>query len=249
MDQLSRLINHYKVMVHEVDFNRRLKLSSAFNYFQEIAGLHSDKLGIGMNTIHDKFGVMWVLTRIRVEIERYPVWDEEIIIETWPQLPGKLEFERDYIMKDLQGCILMRAVSKWVVIDSATRELRKSSVLPGEYPELPTERAIQCTLGKLRPNEKTVPVYKRRIGGSDIDMNGHLNNAKYIDFIMDCFSMENLRKYQARSIQVNYQNEVMPGETIELLKDSSSLDQGRVYIEGVNEEKGNPVFACIIEIA
>ena len=68
-------------------------MSAAFNYFQEIAGLHSSNLGIGFNTIEKEKGVAWVLIRMRVDMIRYPVWDEEVILETWPQLPKSIDLK------------------------------------------------------------------------------------------------------------------------------------------------------------
>jgi acyl-ACP thioesterase len=44
-----------------------------------------DNLGIGINTLEQKFSVAWILIRIRVDILRNPEWNEDITIETWPQ--------------------------------------------------------------------------------------------------------------------------------------------------------------------
>jgi len=187
MAPLSKYMRKYHVSVNDADFTKKLKLSAAFNYFQEIASLHADNLGIGFNEIRPKYNVMWVLTRMKVEILKYPVWDQEIIVETWPQMPKRFHFERDFYMKDLNYNILAKATSIWVLIDIDTRELKPSDILTIKYPEIITERAIECNLGKIRPRGQKEFVYKRIIGCSDLDMNEHLNNSKYIDFIMDCF--------------------------------------------------------------
>lgn len=248
MIPVGKMNKKYQVMFHDVGFTKKLKLSAVFNYFQEIAGLHADNLGIGISTIEEKYGVAWVLVRMRVDITRYPVWDEEIIVETWPQIPGKLEFERDYIIRDLKGNIIARAASVWVIIDIKTRRLKKADVIAIDYPEMPTERAIGSSLGKLEPFGIPQLAYKRTIGCSDIDINAHLNNSKYIDFIMDCFSMEDLKKYSASSIQVNYLNEALPGDTIMLFKDTTEINTGRIYIKGVNEKNSSMIFESQISI-
>ncbi|HHW00632.1 MAG TPA: acyl-ACP thioesterase [Clostridiaceae bacterium] len=248
MELKSKLSKKYQIMVNDVDFTKKLKLSAIFNYFQEIAGLHADELGIGFNTIQRKFGVVWVLIRIRVDIMEYPLWNDEIIIETWPQLPRKFEFDRDYIVRDLHGNIIARAVSTWVILDAESRRLQKSDVIAIDYPPIIKERAIDCILGKLKPYSEPKLAYKRVIGCSDIDINGHLNNSKYIDFIMDCFTMDEIKKYRARSIQVNYMDEALPGNTIVMRRCRESYAPNIIYVDGLDENSNNTVFRALIDI-
>ncbi|HHW47273.1 MAG TPA: acyl-ACP thioesterase [Clostridiaceae bacterium] len=249
MEPLSKLSKNYQVTVSDCDFTKKLKLSSLFNYFQEIAALHADNLGIGISTLEYNYGVIWALIRIRTDIIRHPGLNEEILIETWPQYPKKYEFHRDFLIRDAQDNIIVRAASVWVLLDKKTRELKKSELITGNYPPLFTERAIDSPLRKIRPEGKPEISYKRVIGCSDIDVNGHLNNSKYIDFIMDCFSMKDIQRYQVRSLQVNYLNEALAGDTITLLKDSSSLDKGIIYIEGLNEQDDKVIFNAEINVA
>ena len=253
MAPVSKYIKIYQVLVNDVDFTKKLKPSAAFNYFQEIASLHSDNLGIGFNTIEKEQGVVWVLIRMRVEMLRYPVWNEEIILETWPIIPKRFHFERDFFMKDLKDNIIAKAISMWVIIDVKTRELRNSETIAIDYPEIIPKRAIESNLGKIKPVGERKIAYKRIIGCSDIDMNGHLNNSKYIDFIMDCFTIDDLRKYQANSIQVCYINEALPGEEITFYKYSNAskpgeIHNGKIYVEGVNEKANSQKFISEIEI-
>lgn len=249
MEPQSKLSIKYQVMVNDVDFMKKLKLSAAFNYFQEIAGLHSDQLGIGFNTIQKERGVVWVLIRIRMDIMKYPIWNDEITVETWPQIPRKFDFDRDFLIKDMHGNTIAKAVSTWVILDAETHNLRKSEVIAIDYPPIINERAIDCILGKLKPSSEPEIAYKRVIGCSDIDMNGHLNNSKYIDFIMDCFTMDELKKYHAQSIQVNYMSEALPGDTVILRKCREPYASNGIYVEGINEKDNSTIFRALIDIA
>lgn len=248
MNPVSKLTSRYRVMVNDSDFTKKIKLSAVFNYFQEIAATHADNLGIGFDAIAGKHNVLWVLTRMRVDILKYPVWDEEVTVETWPQLPRKYEFERDYIMRDANGTEIARAVSSWAIIDLDTHELRKTELIDIEYPEVITERAIDCNLTKIKPSGQPEIVYKKLIGCSDIDMNGHINNSKYIDYITDCFSMDELKQYRAGSIQVNYLNEAFPGDTIVLSKYTGSDRPDRVFIDCTRENGGSLLLRAQLDI-
>jgi medium-chain acyl-[acyl-carrier-protein] hydrolase len=183
MDGMAKMTKRSRLMITDVDFNNRIKMSAVFNYFQQIAGEHAQQLGIGFKAIEEQSGVSWVLTRMRVDMAKYPGWDEEVILETWPQLPKRYGFERDYLMRDLQGEVIARAVSEWVIIDIATRKLKRADTFAIDYPPIVIDRALDCVLGKINPPEEQRLIYKHTVGCSEIDLNGHLNNAKYIDYI------------------------------------------------------------------
>lgn len=248
MEPIPMLTKKYSILVNDSDFMGKVKLSSVFNFFQEIASIHADNLGLGMDTLVETHGVVWVLVRIRLDIIRYPLWKEDVILETWPQVPNRFEFERDFIIKDVDGNVIARAVSVWVMMDIQTRRLKKPEVSKENYPVLNMDRAINCTLGKLKPLENPIVSHKRYIGYSDIDSNGHLNNSKYLDFIMDSFTIDQHKKYETHSIQINYLNEVLPGDSIILYTDTSDFVSGKVYVEGVSEKNENTVFRALIEI-
>lgn len=235
------------VQSRDSDFSQRVKLSALFSYFQEMATEHGQILGVGRSSIQ-KHGVIWVLIRSRVEVERYPKMKEEIFIETWPEQPGKIEFERNFIVRDGEGIIIARALTSWVIIDVENRRLRRSSTLEAKFPDLGREKALTCELGKIQSNNQLKLSYKKAVRYSDIDINEHLNNSKYVDYIMDCFSLDEHKDYQVQSIEVDYVHEALPGETIELYTDMSDAGQNIIYIEGINEKTNMTVFKSQIEI-
>lgn len=248
MKPIPLYIKDYKIEIDHVDFNGTLKLSSLFTYFQDIAALHAENLDTGMEQFYKKYNALWVLARIRVDIIRYPLWNEEIVIETWPQEINRIEVMRDFLVKDKQGNILAKAISTWVAIDVKTRRLKRTKSVYDEYPPIIEEKAIDYTLKSLQPDGPLKIIYKRTVRYSDIDVNEHLNNSRYIDFVMDCFSMENHKKHHVKSIEVNYSKEALPGDSIDIYKSVSQTNPNLIYIEGINEKKNHLTFKAQIEI-
>lgn len=246
MKSLPLYTKKYKVQIRDIDFTGKIKLSSLFLYFQDIAGLHSENLGIGRSVLEAN-GALWVLARARVDIVRYPIWNEEITIETWPLAPNRLEFMRDFLVKDSSGQILAKAVSTWVIIDKKTRKLKRTDSIFSKYPPTIKERAIDCRLGRLKPKGTLEKVYTREVRYSDIDLNEHLNNAKYVDFIMDAFTIKEHKKYFIKSIEISYSNEALPGDTISFFTDTWLIDENTVYMEGINETSGGLNFKAKID--
>jgi acyl-ACP thioesterase len=249
METISSVFKRtYHVDLRDVDFTKKLKLSALFGYLQDIASLASIDLGYGIETLEKKYGVAWILTRIRVDIDRLPKWDEEILIETWPLEPGKIEFDRDFLVKDANGKTIIRAISKWVIMDIKERKIKRSELINIRYPENMTERAIEAKLGRMKDFGQLEVAYKKVIGYSDIDFNGHLNNSKYVDYIMDCFPVAEHKKHSLRSVDLNFMHEALPGDTLILLKDVSKAGEGIIYIEGVNEKDNHAVFRSRLTI-
>ncbi|KKE79711.1 thioesterase [Oceanobacillus caeni] len=243
----SLFTSKYHIDLRDVDFKKELKWSALFSYFQEIASLAASDLGLGIDTLQKGNGLAWVLTKIRVDVDRLPSWGEEIIIETWPLEPGKLNFDRDYIVRDQDGKSIIRAISSWVIIDLKERKLKRSKSIPFSFPTPKVDRAMKDTFSKLKHNEQVETVYTKTIGYSDVDFNGHLNNSKYIDYIMDCFDINDHKKYDVMSIEVNFIHEALPGESI-LLKKDVTLHDNQVYVEGINEKNNRIVFKAKLKV-
>lgn len=236
----------YTIELRDIDFNNELKLSMLFSYLQETASLAASELGVGIEDLAKDDGIAWILTRIRVEIERMPAINEEITIETWPQEPGKLEFERDFIVRDGHGKAIIRAVSAWALMDLKERKLKRTNSVALTYPSVLEERALIHRFKRLKPTQELLPVYEKTVGYSDIDFNGHLNNSRYMNYLMDCFPIKEHRQYQVQAVEVNFIQEAFPGDTLLLNKDNH-LQDAVIYIEGVNNKTKKAVFRAKVE--
>lgn len=235
MEPVPAYAKHYQIGPADVDFQEKLKISVLFNYFQDVASLHVETLGTGIDRLIQEFGVTWVITRIRVDMDRMPQLGEDIVVETWPQIPKRVEFDRDFLVRDASNHVLARAASTWIIMDIHTREPKRSETIPSNYPFPPRDRALDCRLGRFKAPGTPEAVYQKVIGYSDIDFNGHLNNSKYIDFIMDCFSLEEHRQYAFKTLEISYMSESLPGDRITMYRDMTAFDNGLVYIEGINQ--------------
>ena len=87
-----------------------------------------------------------------------------------------------------------------------------------------------------------MPVFDKPIWLSDLDTNGHVNNAQYIKWITDCFSEEQSRNCRITSLHINYLEETLLGDTVGLFKIPLDISAGEYFLEGVNRTKGTKVF-------
>jgi acyl-ACP thioesterase len=232
----------YTVELRDVDFLNELKLSILFHFFQETASLAASQLGAGIEKLAQQNGIAWILMRVKVEISRMPKLGERFTIETWPQPPGRIEIERDFIVRDSGNRVLIRAVSSWVLMDLHERKIKRTSAVDLTYSSEGTERALVHRFKKLKSSSGLTPVYEKTVGYSDIDFNGHLNNSQYINVMMDCFPIEEYQQYRICTLEINYIEEAFSQDAIVLKKDGRLSEGTNILIEGTKKENEKPVF-------
>ncbi|MDR1587988.1 MAG: acyl-ACP thioesterase, partial [Treponema sp.] len=199
----------------DIDRSDRLTLASIFDFFQEAAISHADNLGVGRDSM-EKTGQVWLLSRMSVQVDRRPAYGEAITVRTWPRGGEKLFALRDYDIRGASGRPLVRGRSAWLIIDlEKRRPLRPQSVMDA----LPLNEGLDALpsgaagLAELKNPEKSV---ERRAAYSDLDYNGHVNNVRYVQWIQDALEPALLEKAEPVRLDINYLNEILPGELIEL---------------------------------
>jgi len=235
---------HSLVTSTDTDMYKRQRPSSMFGVFQDIAAAHARNLGADVRWLREELDLAWILMRIRLEIDSYPVLGQELKVETWPQDPRAL-YERDYRVSDTDGNALVRAASTWIIMNLSTREIKRDKFLDYFGIETKKERAIEGGVGRLKPIEGAETVYEKEIRFSDIDYNWHANNARYVDFIMDTYPIEVYKKLEVKAIEVHYVNEMGPGEFVLIRR--LEVEEGKDYIDGVRKSDGLSVFNALVE--
>ena len=228
----------------DTDLEQRLRPSSMFSMFQDIAAEHAGNLGADVKWLRNELNLAWILMRIRVEIDDYPVLAQEVLVETWPQKPRAL-YDRDYTIRDADGNALVRAASTWIIMNLGTREIKRDKFLDYFGVEIKKDRAIEGGVGKLKPLEGAEVVYEKEIRFTDVDYNHHVNNAKYVDFIMDAFSFEEHGKRDVKALEMHYINEAEPEDTILIRR--IKMDGAKDYLDGIRKADGVSVFNALIE--
>jgi len=199
----------------DVDRSDRLTLGSVFNFIQEAAISHAADLGVGRDAMTST-GQAWILSRISLFVERRPLYGETVEVSTWPRRWEKLFALRDYAIRDAAGNALVRGRGAWLVLDlEKRRPLRAQAVMENLPPNegvdaFPAGATALNAAGNLAKTSERGALY------SDIDYYGHANNARYVQWIQDATDMEIITKASQFRLDINYMNEVMPGETVEL---------------------------------
>ena len=201
-----------RLLSSDVDMRRRLRPSVLFGWMQEAAVAHTEQLGMGRARTLDR-GLLWVVTLQTAEIRRMPTYDEEVVLRSWPGPTMHVLFPRYFAMETSAGEPILRASALWALVDSGTRRLtfpeRYGIELPGVVTgdELPLPSAPR-SLPTEKQREFVVPY-------SYVDMNGHMNNTRYLDLAEDCLPDAAAGRL-LRSVSAEYSREVCLGDRLTL---------------------------------
>ena len=239
---------HEKVNIRfgNVDRSDRLTLWAIFNFFQEASISHAADLGVGRD-VFKSTGKAWILSRLSLVIDRRPGHGETIQIGTWPRKWDRLFALRDYEILDESGNAAVRGRGGWLILDIEKRKPLRVQPFLDSLPAneginaLPEAGTSQCPPG-LEQRSLLTKKMERAALYSDIDYYGHVNNARYIQWIQDATDMELLTNTGRARLDINYLSEVMPGETIDIL--SAPLEEARPIFayEGRRPGSGQAVF-------
>ncbi|KAJ0783332.1 putative oleoyl-[acyl-carrier-protein] hydrolase [Helianthus annuus] len=208
------------------------------NMLQEVGGNHAQSVGFSTDgfattTTMRKLNLIWVTSRMHIEIYRYPAWSDVVEIETWCQGEGRIGTRRDWIIKDhSNGEVIGRATSKWVMMNSETRRLQKVN------DDIRDEYLIFCpkTLRLAFPEENnnslkkiakledpaecsTLGLVPRR---ADLDMNKHVNNVTYIGWVLESIPQEVIDTHELQTITLDYRRECQHDDVVDSLTSSES---------------------------
>lgn len=221
----------------DTDEFRRLRMSALFRFLQEISIDHTEALGAGREKTLDR-GALWVMTRMRVQADRLPEYGESITLESWAGETMHVVFPRYYRILDHAGAPICQASGMWVLMDRSERGMvfpdSLGVVVPGyargdELP-LPEALALPEFDGEI----------ERAVRYSEIDLNGHVNNTRYLEWLDDLFPREHHAAHFWRELQVNYLAEIPPDSTVHI---NTRIKQNPCCVQGcVN---GKPVFQIL----
>ena len=147
---------------------------------------------------------------------------------------------RDFQLLDEAGEKLVSATTSWLVIDMNTRRMVRNQDLADNPEKCVFEHAIEQPADKIVLPAGVEPVLAgtHKTVWSDIDNMGHVNNVKYVYWALDAIDEGVLRERLLKEILVNYDAEVLLGETVELYSiKQESEDELVYYMQGVVDGK------------
>ena len=223
----------HTIPCYDTDAAWRLKPTSFMNMAQEAAGRHAVYLGFGYDDLI-KTNTAWILSRVHVEFIDTPKWRDEITLNTWHKGLNRLFFLRDFVLTDNEGRERVKATTSWLVLNLETRRLVRDPKLM-EDGTICTENALETPADKVQMPKDVEPelVRTHHVSYSDIDTNGHTNNAMYMQWSMNSVGYDITSTRPVKEFTINFNHETKAGGHVEIYRASVEKEAGlHVYVEG-----------------
>lgn len=226
------------------DFDRRAELqpSSVLDLFQDIAGISAEQTpGMTEKDMHER-GIFWAVTRIKYEVVKMPALHQRVIAKTWPLAPTAMGFQREYLLSDLAGNVLVKGSSLWIMMDWGNRQFVSAKDIYDGPMDFSDEKNF-AKVKRLKDFETQDEPVRMRPAYTDIDVNGHTNNTKYANFALNAWVPD--ASDHIKTFQIDYRKEVRFGQDIDVFV---KRENGTVLVKGSDAE-GERMFSCLIELA
>lgn len=230
---------NFSVRFSDCDEHRRLKLSRLFQFTEEVALADAERNGYGLWKMM-KAGFGCAVTRMKLRLNHTPVLGEEIRVSTWVKENYKDKvIYKDYIARDGQGNVLMEGTSSWLLVDMNTGKAVPPSASPFDIPiegkEALPEKLDILSIG-LFP--KVIDQVQGR--NTDMDINHHVNHCRYVDWVLDALTREEIKDRGIRSIQMNYIHQVSLNEKVDIVRFRDTKHHAILFGMNAEDMKKNP---------
>lgn len=199
----------FTIPYYDSDKYGRVRPTSLLTYMGETSSLHSDYLGVGFEElIKQNYG--WVLNRWRVRFYKYPKVRDKIKIETWTSGFDKFYATRDFVIYDENNNLIGKATTLWIFLDI----IKKRPIrVPKEFNKVYNiieEKLLhdyyEFNDGIISDND--IDFYVRK---SDIDYNNHVNNVKYLNWMLEVIPEDIDEKYYLSEMDIQYKRNEIGG--------------------------------------
>lgn len=187
-----------------------VKPAAVLDAIQEVAIRNSEESGYGIETLRNMKRA-WLLQGIDVRFEK--AVSTHIPLETYTavkSLKGVLSERGSILMQG--GQVVAKSIANWCLLDTDRMRLSR---IPKEMTEayedynfsdefFTYERPVVC---------EEVPVkYTVRVSNREIDTNGHLNNQKGAELLMDALPYD----FEIKNIKIYYPSPAYLGEKLQV---------------------------------
>ena len=211
-----------KIPFDMADMNGHIKLPDVILLSLQVSGMQSIELGVSDKTILEDYNLVWIITDYDIEVVRLPRFAEEITIETEALSYNRLFCYRRFTIYDEAGQDLIHMMATFVLMDRDSRKVH--AVEPEIVAPYQSDFDKKLIRGPKYANLEEPISKDYHVRFYDLDMNGHVNNSKYLDWIFEVMGADFLTQYIPKKINLKYVKEVRPGGVITSAVERTGLE-------------------------
>ena len=203
----------FKVGVREVATENKITNFGILAFLQDVATNHSDISGYGIkDTLPKHMG--WVILDWYIEVKKRVPFGTDVYAKTWAIPIDKPTFHvyRNFELRDSSNDIIATATSKWVLFDTLKNKIIRLNKEDIELykPEGNSDYAL-LKISKLKEPSFYYGEYEYCVKRSDIDVNNHMNNIKYLSLANEALPEDIYFNNEFNNIRITYKHQIKLG--------------------------------------
>lgn len=230
--------HEYRIGLEDCGRESKATNKAILTILEDIAGLHSATVGLGLNEISET-GYAWVVLNWQMQIIKRPAYNDEITAYTWSTSVDKLFAERDFKIIDKNGETIAIATSRWIYMDiNRRRPVRITPEIMDRYESEPERRVFTGEINKIELPETDFIEIPYNILRRDVDHLGHMHNISYLDAAYDVMPEEYFNGPQFNFVSIEYRKELLKNDNVKA--HFYKIDNGCII--SLNTDKINSVI-------
>ncbi len=207
-------VYNFALKSYQLDQRGRMPVWIIFQNLQEAAEYNAVDLGFDTETLLQR-GLTWVLSRLQLRVTSVPKGRQGMEVETWPSDIVSRFAHRDFRLR-LPGEEEYFAVasSAWIMLDMhKMRPVTVATYLPKDHVvHLP--RMVTEPFPAFDTQGEPEVLTEFRVRRSDLDLNDHVNNVHYVEWLAESVPEELWRNADVSALDVEYKRAVKFGDTV-----------------------------------
>lgn len=205
-----------KVGYSQVDIDKLMRMDAIAALFQDVTCFQGEDIGNGFALLEPRQQA-WILNSWQIEVKRFPVFNEPITVGTFPTSFKGFIGNRNFVIEDASGEMIVMAGSIWTFMDIAKmRPARVDDEFISKY-TLEEPLPMDCSARKiLLPKQEDAQgwdiIEKEAVKVQEyhLDSNMHVNNGQYIQIASAYLP----RGKRYNRIRVEYRNQARLGDVM-----------------------------------
>lgn len=224
-----------KVSDYDCDCSNHLKISAVMKYMQQTSSQQLAHMGFSVEKLMQE-KMVFLLSKISIQIHRMPVCNEEIVVGTAPTQPRGARFVREFVVESPKGERLVSALSLWILVHPDTRKILRPSFFPYDMQfQPPALQEIMEDVSLEKQSTSSSVCTQISVQYSHIDINQHVNNAVYADFVCDTLPYQKVISRGIRTLILSFQKEAKQNDLLTLCRQQQG--DGVYHITGQHSGK------------
>lgn len=190
-------------------------------------------------------GCGWVLSRLSVEMDRYPRVNETYRISTWVESWNRHFSIRNFKISDAAGLPLGYASSVWMVLNYQTRENAGLGHLHLGPDMVTGEKVPIARAGRHVVNTQETEHRPYTFKYCDLDFYRHVNTVRYVQLLLNSFTLEEMDACLIGRLDIAFMREGRYGQRVDVTTERIG---NQIWFVIADEESGAELLSAGVSL-